>query len=398
MKTDHDERLDEIRRLADAMRDRAEDLQEAAAVDAGFPLKVTRLELDMAVEHLRSMADELPWIEGGEPYGTVGAIFPYDAPSVMLARLGGAALLTSNRLVFGFSSHTPRTARVVAEMCRGVELLKPVVGLDNRQFGRRCVEDGSVRLLFMSGGSAVGETYRQNRDAFDKIFFAGPGGMPAAVVLQDADVAGAAAFVARRAFINGGQYCTTIKKAYIHASLYEAVREDVLNRVRALRVGDPFDAETDVGPIRVERTRHIIRKALDGCAGARLLVGSMEGETVHPFVLEMDRGEIPDLELFGPFVVLKPFQDNDEVVRELTRSRYGFLVAFFGSLRADLKDLLQAHFGMVHDNPQFLFTPMRLPFGGRKASGWILERCGEQWVERDGAFVYSRELIRKSWI
>lgn len=394
MNADYDARLGEIQRLARAMEDRGADLQEAAALDAGFPVKITRLELDMAVKHLRSMSDEIPWIEGGKPFGTVGAIFPYDAPSVMLARLGGAALLTANRLLFSFSSRTPRTAGVMAEICRPVPSLEPVVGIDNRRFGRRCVDDPRVRLLFISGASAVGENYRQEREAFDKIFFAGPGGMPAAVVMQDSDVSRAAAFIARRAFINGGQYCTTLKKAYIHRSCYDAVRELVTKDARGLKVGDPLDPGTDIGPIRVGRTRHAIAKAVDGCSQARMLMGSMDGDVVQPFVLAMEEGEIPDLELFGPFLVLKPFEDAHEVIRELTRSRYGFLAVFFGSLEADLKELLQAHFGMVHDNPEFFFTPMRLPFGGRKSSGWILERCGAQWVERDGAFVYSRELIQ----
>jgi acyl-CoA reductase-like NAD-dependent aldehyde dehydrogenase len=396
MQPDHDARLGEICRLAHAMEERRAEFQEAAALDAGFPVKITGLELDLSVQHLRSMAEEIAWIKGGKPYGTVGAIFPYDAPSVMLARLGGAALLTSNRLLFSFSSQTPRTAELMAEMCRSFRSLIPVVGVDNRRFGRRCIEDVDVRLLFISGASAVGETYRRNRDAFDKIFFAGPGGMPAAVVFPYADAARAAEFIARRAFINGGQYCTTLKKAYIHKSRYNEVRDFVLNHARSFRVGDPFDPKTDIGPIRVERTRHLIARALEECSQARVLAGIVNGETVHPFVLEMDEGEIPDLELFGPFLVLKSFEDADAVVLELTRSRYGFLVAFFGSLRAESRDLLHGHFGMVHDNPAFHFTPMRLPFGGRKSSGWILERCGDQWVERDGAFVYSKELIRSS--
>lgn len=396
MTGDYDARLGEIQRLADAMEDRGADLQEAAALDAGFPVKITHLELDMALEHLRSMSEEIPWIEGGKPYGTVAAIFPYDAPSVMLARLGGAALLTANRLLFSFSSHTPRTARLMAEICRPVLSLEPVVGIDNRRFGKRCIDDPDVRLLFVSGASAVGEFYRQKRDAFDKIFFAGPGGMPAALVLQDAHVSRAASFIVRRAFINGGQYCTTLKKAYIHRSHYDAVRDLVMKDARGLKVGDPFDAQTDIGPIRVERTRHAIAKAVDACSQARTLTGSTNGEMVEPFVLEMEEGEIPDLELFGPFLVLKPFEDTHEVIRELTRSRYGFLAVFFGSLQVELKELLQTHFGMVHDNPDFFFTPMRLPFGGRKSSGWILERCAAQWVERDGAFLYSRELIQRT--
>jgi acyl-CoA reductase-like NAD-dependent aldehyde dehydrogenase len=216
--------------------------------------------------------------------------------------------------------------------------------------------------------------------------------MPAAIVFEDADVTAAASFIARRAFINGGQYCTTVKKAYIHQSLYEEVRKDILYRVQRLNVGDAFDPETDIGPIRVERTRNILQHALENFKRARLITGSISGETVFPLVLETETTDIPDLELFGPFLLLIPFDDPHEAAMELVKTRYGFLLSFFGSPAENIKALFDSHFGMVHDNPDFTFTPLRLPFGGKKASGWILERKGNHWIERDGAFIYSKEL------
>jgi betaine-aldehyde dehydrogenase len=297
-------------------------------------------------------------------------------------------------LRFSLSSQTPRSESVLAKICKSFPSIQPVVGMDNREFGRRCVADKEVRLLFISGASAVGEVYRRQHKSFDKLFFAGPGGMPAAIVFEDADTAAAASFIARRAFINAGQYCTTLKKAYIHQSLYENVRKDILDRVKGLKVGDAFDPKTDVGPIRVERTRNILQNALEKCKQARLLTGSINGETVFPLVLETENTEIPDLELFGPFLLLIPFDDPDEAAMELVQTRYGFLLSFFGSVSEKIKALFYSHFGMVHDNPDFTFTPLRLPFGGKKASGWIFERKGNHWIERDGAFIYSKELAK----
>ena len=391
---DYTSRLEEIKNLANALEGRTSELQEAAALDAGFPVKITSVEVELAVEYLQTMEKEIEWLENGQPYGTVAAIFPYDAPSVMLARLGGSALLTGNRLRFSFSSQTPRTAALIGAISKPFETFEPVMGQDNRGFGRGCVEDEAVRVLFISGASAVGEAYRRQQSGFDKLFFAGPGGMPAAVVFEDADAQAASHFIARRAFINGGQYCTTLKKALIHRDLYEEVREQILEFTGSLRVGDPLDPETDIGPIRVERTRLILERALDGCSRARKLAGAIEGEKVLPLVLEMEGGQIPDLELFGPFLVLKPFDDHEPMVQELTQTRYGFLLAFFGSADGETERAFQEHFGMVHDNPDFTFTPLRLPFGGKKESGWILERQGHDWIERDGAFLYSKELIR----
>lgn len=388
-------RLEQASLIAERMEARKSDLQEAAALDAGFPAKITGMEVDLAVKHLRTMSEEAAWIENGKPYGTVAAIFPYDAAPLMLARLGGAALITGNRLRFSFSSFTPRTARLIAEICRPVPVMEPVTETDNRAFGNRCVEDEAVRVLFMSGASPVGLAYRDRREAFDKLFFAGPGGMPAAVVFEDADVETASRFIARRAFINGGQYCTTLKKALIHRSLFDAVRDRVLEMTGRLRVGDPLDPDTDMGPIRVERTRRIVERAVGMCADARLIAGGAEGETVHPFILEADSDwTIPDLELFGPFLLLKPFDDPDLTVRELIATRYGFLLSFFGSPSQETVKLFHENFGMVHNNPDFFFSPLRIPFGGKKESGWIIERNGKGWTSRDGRFDYTRELVR----
>ena len=385
-------RLDEIHRLADGLDRYKTDLMEAAAYDAGFPVKITSIEVDLSADHLRTMDKEIPWVENGRSYGTVATILPYDAPTVVLARFGGAALLTGNTLRFSLSSQTPRSASVIAEICKPFQSIQPVVGMDNREFGRRCVADKDIRLFFISGASAVGEVYRKQHNSFDKLFFAGPGGMPAAIVFEDADITAAAIFIARRAFINGGQYCTTLKKAYIHRSLYEDVRKDILDRVQRLKVGDAFDPKTDIGPIRVERTRNILQNALEKCRPARLVTGTIDGETVFPLVLETESTDIPDLELFGPFLLLIPFDDPDGAAMELVKTRYGFLLSFFGSPAEKIKALFYSHFGMVRDNPDFTFTPLRLPFGGKKASGWILERKGNDWIERDGAFLYSKEL------
>ncbi len=397
-----EERLEQALELAERLENRKSELQAAAVADAGFPVSITGMEVDLAVGHLRTMVEEIPWIEDRKPYGVVAAIFPYDAPAVMLGRLAGAALITGNRLRFSFSSQTPRSAGLVAEICKSVRALDPVVGMNNREFGDQCVEDHAVRVLFMSGGSEVGEAYRGRREAFDKLFFAGPGGMPAAVVFQDAEVEKASRFIARRAFINGGQYCTTLKKALIHSSLYEAVRDRVLEMTAQLRVGNPLDPDTDIGPIRIERTRMSLAKAIERCSRARLLCGKMNSETVHPIVLEAESDwTIPDMELFGPFLLLKPFDDPQRVVHELTATRYGFLVVFFGSATGDCLGLLHENYGMVYENPDFFLAPLRAPFGGKKKSGWIIERIGgavgtgrSRWITRDGCFHYSRELVR----
>ncbi len=386
-------RLRACSKLADLLMSSKEKLVLAAAEDAGFPWKITEIEIDLSVQHLKTMHEEIKYVQGKKPYGTVAAIFPYDAPSVMLARLGGAAILGGNRLRFSFSSLTPKTASIITELTRPFEELESVYPKDNREFGKDCIEDNEVRALFISGGSKVGDYYRSKIVYFDKIFFAGPGGMPAVAVFPDADPEKAATFITTRAFINGGQYCTTIKKALIHEDLYEDIKKRVLEKTDALKVGDPKHVVTDIGPIKAERTRALLQNALEQVREARILRGKINGQWIHPFVLESET--VPDLELFGPLLLLKKCASPQGVVSEAIKTQFGFLLAFFGTPPNGARHQFDKIFGMVHDNPAFRFTPLRLPFGGRRKSGWIVTRNNNEIVTRDGAFIYSEELVKR---
>lgn len=139
----------------------------------------------------------------------------------------------------------------------------------------------------------------------------------------------------------------------------------------------------------------MIEKAIERCSEARLLCGKVNSETVHPIIVEAESDwTIPDLELFGPFLLLKAFDDPDRAVHELIATRYGFLLSFFGSATRDYLRLFRENYGMVYDNPDHFLPALRAPFGGKKESGWIIERLDGRWITRDGGFHYSRELVR----
>jgi betaine-aldehyde dehydrogenase len=268
-----------------------------------------------------------------------------------------------------------------------------VVGMDNREFGRACVDDPEVRVFFISGGGEVGAAYYSQALHFDKLFFAGPSGLPPVILFKDADLAQAARFVVGRAFINSGQYCTTLKRAYIHRETYDRVNRMILERLPEVRVGDPRDPKTVIGPIKVERTRKLLDRALAAFKDPHFLVPPRrDGQWQGPFLLET--AEPPDTEMFGPFLALVPMEGDTVAVDQVLKSRYPFLVAWFGSPPPGAKDALTKKFGMTYDNPEFIFTPLRLPFGGKGDSGWIIENRNGKLMKRDGAFIYSAELVR----
>ena len=97
--------------------------------------------------------------------------------------------------------------------------------------------------------------------------------------------------------------------------------------------------------------------------------------------------------MFGPFLALIKVADADAAISRAVRTRYPFAASLFGSAPPRALELLQQTFGMVYLNPDFTFTPLRLPFGGKKDSGWILEKKEDHLTRREGAFVYSAELV-----
>ncbi len=388
-------RLNLLSSLGTVLADHREALVAAAGEDTGTPCTIAGIEVQLAVEHLQTMVKDVPYVLNKVPYGTVAAIFPYDAVPVMLGRVGGAAVLGGNIFRFSFSSQTPQTARLVTELLQSFAPFQPNVGLDNRNFGAACLADPGVQAFFISGGGEVGRLYAARAASLEKLFFAGPSGMPAAILCADTPVEPAARYLVRRAFINGGQYCTTIKKAYIAAPVYDAVKTALLDLLPGLKVGDPQDPEVWIGPIKVQRTRLLLQEALRRLASPRFLQPpDLTGELIQPIVCEV--ADVPDLEMFGPFLALIKVSDATDAITRALHTRYPFAVSLFGSAPAAGLDLLQQTFGMVYLNPDFTFTPLRLPFGGKKDSGWILEKQGGRMQRRDGAFIYSAELVRDS--
>ena len=386
-------RIETLHRLGDRLAAHRDAFIEASAADIGTPCTVAGIEVDLAAQHLRTMEEEARHVQGKASYGMVAAIFPYDAAPVMLARVGGAALLGGNRFRFSCSSQTPRTAAVLAEIVDPFPDMELITGMSNKDFGRRAVLDPEVRVFFISGGGEVGAVYRAEAAHFDKVFFAGPSGLPPAILFRDAPVKEAVNFVVRRAFLNGGQYCTTIKRVYIHKDIYQEAKDAVLAVMPEIKVGDPGNPATWIGPIKVERTRLLLDRAVAALADPHFLwPHRQEGEWQGPFLAEVDNP--PDLELFGPFLLLVPVESDAEALARVLQSRYPFLVTWFGTPPPGGQAALTEFFGMAYDNPDFLFTPLRLPFGGKGDSGWIIERHNGSFTQRDGAFIYSAELVR----
>ena len=384
------DRLEFLKTLANSIASKKEEIVKSFAEDIGVSVKIGSAEVDMTVDYLSTMEEELPWVEGRKPYGTVGAILPYDASTMMFARICGSAVIGGNKAYVSFSSLTPGVRDIIHEILLDSQYVKINVSFNNRDFSSRCCEDPDIAVFFISGGKHVGELFEKRISCFTKIIFAGPSGMPPCLVLPGADVEKAATFVARRSFLNGGQYCTTIKRTLVHSSLFDDFMDLLLKNVDKIKVGDPMDPETDYGPIKAERTRILVKRALSQIKGEVLRGGVIDGEWIPPTVV-LAR-EIPDLEMFGPFLAVKVFDCVEAMVEESLITKYRHIIYVFGDIDTRYRKRIEEAYGMSHFNPNFLFLPLRGPYGGKGEAGWVLERSNSNIIRKDGAIIYSQEL------
>ena len=386
------ERIEILKEIGGKILSRKEELIDSFARDIGVAVKIGSAEVEMTAGYLSTMEEEAEWVKNRSPYGVVGAVLPYDAPTMMFARIAGSAVIGGNSVRISFSSLTPSTRDIVAEITGNIPQIEINTDMDNRSFSDYCTKSRTVKAFFISGGKEVGRLFERRMESFEKLIFAGPGGMPPCLVLEDADPEKAAEFTAKRAFLNGGQYCTTIKRALVHERVFDEFMHHLLERVDRIKVGDPYEPDTDYGPIKAKRTVVLVERALRKIKGVYLRGGRIEGEFIPPTVVITQ--EIPDLEMFGPFLAVKKFKSNAGIVEEALKTRYPFIIYVFGGVSEREKRAIKETYGMHHFNPRFTFLPLRGAFGGKKESGWILERENGCVKKRDGAVIYSVELTK----
>lgn len=386
-----EERLILLREIGIKMKKRIKDYIESFARDIGVSVKVGKMEVMLAVDYLTTMEEEVPYVFGKKPYGVCAAILPYDASCIMFARIVGSAFLAGNKVLISFSSLTPGARDVTNEIVKEVtDAVNINVSYDNRRFGDLVTFDHSVRIFYISGGDDVGRLFESRKSFFDKIVFAGPSGMPICVVNTGSNLKEIAEFVCYRAFLNGGQYCTTIKRVLVREDIYDDFLEYLLTEAKKIKVGDPFDPETDYGPIKAERTIRLFERILNSMKGRILTGGKIEdGGYIMPTIAEID--DIPDLESFGPFLGVIKYRTVEEAVSYSLNTRFRHIIYMFGDFPNDLLRVVKDSYGMVYHNEFVRYLPVRMPYGGRMDAGWVLERKNGNYVKRDGPIVYSSE-------
>jgi acyl-CoA reductase-like NAD-dependent aldehyde dehydrogenase len=414
------ERAATLDRAAELVGERVEELALTISAEAGKPIKTARVEAQRCVDTLTFSAVEARKLTGGTvpmeasasgvgklgvmlrvPYGVVGAISPFNFPLNLVAHKLGPAIAAGNAIVLKPAGQTPISALKLAGIL--VEAGLPegwlnVVPGPGGEVGDAIVEHELTSALSFTGSARVGWDIR-SRVPHKKVNLELGSNAPL-IVHADGDWEAAADKAQIHAFSHAGQSCISIQRILVHGEIADAFTERLVANVEKLKVGTPFDDETDVGPLITPDDRDRVKEWVDEAvgAGAELLAGGElvdEGRCLAPTLLGSPPHEAKVWceEIFGPVATIDRYADFGEALRLANDSKFGLQAGVFTrDIGRGLEAAGTLEFGGVLINEVPTFRADQQPYGGVKDSGntregpafAVLELTEERFVTLQG--------------
>jgi len=389
--------------LLERCRGRAEELTNVLVIEAGKPVQFARAEVARLVTTIEWGAEESTRITGEVlpldvtertagyrgmwqrvPIGPCGFITPWNFPLNLVAHKIVPALACGCPFVLKPASATPISALILGEILAETDLPEGAFSIlpMKSSVSAALVEDERIRKLSFTGSGEVGWELRDR--ARKKYVTFELGGNAAVVIDRDAEIPDAIERCVFGGYYQSGQSCISVQRIYVHREIYDVFREKFVVAVREIKVGDPRDEKTFVGPIISEEDAKRIERTIQNAVkqGGRLLCGgSRNGRIVEPAVLENvpRQADASCQEIFGPVTLLDTFDDFDQALAEVNNSDYGLQAGVFTRDIGHVHkawDELQVGGVMINEVPSWRLDHM--PYGGSKDSG--LGREGIRWA------------------
>lgn len=398
---DEETRAKYLNKIADKIEENFEKFVKAESEDTGKPETLARtVDIPRAISNFRFFATAIVQQETGchymgkktlnytirRPVGVCALISPWNLPIYLLSWKVAPALACGNSIVCKTSEFTPSTAHLLAEIMDQVGIPKGVFNLVHG-FGRECgqalTEDDNVYLVSFTGGTSTGEHVAKTASSKFKKLSLELGGKNSMVIFDDCDFEKAVQLAKRAAFSNSGQICLCTSRIFVQEGIYEKFKEEFYKTVSQIKVGDPSEKDTVMGPLISKEHRSKIEFYVDLAKkeGGKVLFGGKRpqiegkcsnGAFYEPTILtDLDafKSRISQEEIFGCVVSLYKFKTQEEVIEMVNCVKYGLCSSVLTTnlnIAHKLSDKLQV--GMVWVNC-WLLRDLRTPFGGVKDSG-----------------------------
>jgi glyceraldehyde-3-phosphate dehydrogenase (NADP+) len=395
-----------LRDISAGIKARREELGRILATEAGKPIRDALVEVDRAVVTFRLGAEEAERMVGETiplditpaskgrvgvtrrvPIGPIAAISPFNFPLNLAAHKLSPAIASGNPIVLKPPSKDPLVMLTVAEIVEeaGVPTGSVSILPMSRELGDRMVSDERFKLLTFTGSPSVG--WRMKERAGKKKVVLELGGNAGVIIDQTADLDWAVRRSLVGAFGYAGQVCISVQRMFIHENVWDTFLPKFIEGAKALKLGDPLDPQTDVGPMvdqhAASRTQRWVDEAL-AAGGKALLGGKADGTYFPPTVLTdvPSTAAVCSNEAFAPLVVAFKFREIGDAIREVNDSFFGLQTGIFTN---DLSHAWQAfndlEVGGVIVNDVPTYRTDHMPYGGVKDSG--LGREGLRWSIED---------------
>ncbi|MFB9512160.1 gamma-aminobutyraldehyde dehydrogenase [Streptomyces purpureus] len=420
------ERSEALHRFAGVLAEQADEFARVESLQCGKPLKLST-EFDVpgtidntaffagAARHLQGQSageysgDHTSYVRR-EPIGVVGSIAPWNYPLQMAAWKILPAIAAGNTIVLKPAELTPLTSLMFAQAATEAGIPDGVVNIvtgAGRDAGEHLVGHGDVAMTSFTGSTPVGKRVAEIATSTVKRLHLELGGKAPFVVFDDADLEAAVHGAVAGALINTGQDCTAATRAYVQRPLYDAFVEQVAALMETVRLGDPFDPATDLGPLISHAQRDRVAGFVDRARGyARIVTGGEapkgDGAYYRPTLVAdaPQDSEIVQAEIFGPVLVVLPFDSDEEGLRLANDTPYGLAAsAWTRDVYRAGRATREIKAGCVWINDHIPIIS-EMPHGGYKASGFGKDMSAysfEEYTQVKHVMYENTAVIRKDW-